>query len=173
MTTPTADPATTATELDDNAAEVIRYGQALDKVTVERDRATALCTVLQTSLGRAWARVDKLNRVVTEADARAERYRHQLDLANTERARLAEEVAVLRAAVTELVDEPVVALVCRSCGCHDLLACQDGCVWATDEEQRAAGITPTGGPLCTACLGRQAEVLAEQQRPWWRRWLGV
>ncbi|WP_431729953.1 hypothetical protein [Verrucosispora sp. TAA-831] len=173
MTTPTTDPTTTATELDD-AAEVVLYGQALDIVIAERDAYRRHCEVLDKRLIRAWERVSELDKVVTEADARGERYRHQLDLANTERARLAEEVAVLRAAVTEEVIEPDAVLVCRSCGCHDLLACPDGCVWATVDEQIAAGIAPKGGPLCTGCLGQQAEVLAEQQRrPWWRRWLGL
>ncbi|GAB3856658.1 hypothetical protein GCM10029963_53400 [Micromonospora andamanensis] len=168
MTTPTASPTSTTPEVDDATAETILYGQALDVVIAERDQARRQCRSLEDRTARAWARVDELHLAVTAAEARADRYRHQLDLANTERARLAEEVAVLRAAAA-----PPAVLVCRSCGCHDLLACRDGRAWATADEQVAAGVTPTGGPLCTACLVRQAEVLAEQRRPRWRRWFGV
>ena len=106
MTTPTADPAIPTIGLDDTAAEAVLYGQALDVVIAERDAARRDCRVLDERLRQAWERVSHLNRLVTEADARAERYRHQADLSNAERARLAEEVAELRAVVTEQVIEP-------------------------------------------------------------------
>ncbi|MEV4197050.1 hypothetical protein [Micromonospora globbae] len=47
---------------------------------------------------------------------------------------------------------------CRLCGCTENEACPGGCLWATDQEQRAAGLDPLKGLVCTACLSRPAGV---------------
>jgi hypothetical protein len=41
---------------------------------------------------------------------------------------------------------------CRKCGCTESRACPGGCAWATDAQQRAAGLEPMEGDVCTACL---------------------
>lgn len=96
--------AAAVTELADVTAEAILYGQALDKVTAERD-------TLQATAAVAWGRVDQLHRLLTAAEATRDRYRHQADLANTERARLAEEIAELRSPNGSAFDARVLAIL--------------------------------------------------------------
>ncbi|MBM0205055.1 hypothetical protein JNW90_19855 [Micromonospora sp. STR1s_5] len=150
-------------------AEAILYGQALDVVTAERDRARRSAEILQGSLGRAWARVDQLHKALTDAEAARDRYRRQADLSNAERARMAEELAALRDAAAGT--GAVAALAgCRRCGCTQDRACFGGCGWATRAEQLAVGLDPAEGELCTACLQDRIRE-RDNSRPWWRRLL--
>ncbi|MBX7264941.1 hypothetical protein KIF24_01970 [Micromonospora sp. Llam7] len=144
-----------------------------DTVT-EIDRARQQCRDMEARLQQAWVRVDDLHQALTHTEAKADRYRHQLDLANLGRARLAEELSQLR---TDLAQHAALGgvPVCRACGCHDLMACRDGCAWASDGEQTAIGLDPRLGPLCTRCLGWQAEIVAQDppRRSRWRRYFGM
>ncbi|MEU5950341.1 hypothetical protein ABZ793_33025 [Micromonospora sp. NPDC047465] len=154
-------------KLDDATAEAILYGEALDAVTADRERETRRRAELEARLGWAWGRVEQLHRLLTVAEAARDRYRHQVDLADAERARLAEELAAVRAAANGA--GPVIDLAaCRRCGCTEARACLGGCGWATGAEQLAVGLDPMEGDLCTACLQDRIRE-RDRARPWWQR----
>lgn len=165
MTHPTA-----VGQLAPDVAETIRYSRSLADVCAQRDRARRSAKELQAQLGLAWERVDQLHKALTAAEAARDRYRHQADLANTERARLAEELAglnapgLLVAAAADAVD----VRVCWRCSCTEDRACEGGCGWATRAEQLAVGLQPSDVDLCTACLHDLVRV-RDSRRPWWRR----